>query len=101
MLPHGPCGGIDVDGGGGGRAGPLAEQIHPSVGEPVCEALLPDGALDASRKVLYDYGNMSSATVLFVLEEVLRNHAPQPGDLGLMTSFGAGFSAFAGLVEFM
>jgi predicted naringenin-chalcone synthase len=43
---------------------------------------------------------MSSTTVLFVLEEVLRNHTPLPGEVGLMTSFGAGFSAFAGLLEF-
>jgi predicted naringenin-chalcone synthase len=78
--------------------------VHPG-GQSVLDAFqravkLPDGALTASRKVLYDYGNMSSATVLFVLEEVLHHHAPQPGDIGLMTSFGAGFSAYAGLLEF-
>lgn len=79
--------------------------VHPG-GEKVLDAFekalrLPEDALAASRQVLYNYGNMSSATVLFVLEEVLRNQAPQPGDMGLMCSFGAGFSAYAGLLEFL
>lgn len=79
--------------------------VHPG-GEKVLDAFeknlnLPPEALTASRKVLYDHGNMSSATVLFVLEEVLRNHSPQPGDVGLMCSFGAGFGVYAGLVEFL
>jgi len=79
--------------------------VHPG-GEKVLDAFqralnLPDEALLASRAVLYNYGNMSSATVLFVLEEVLRKHTPQPGDVGLLCSFGAGFSAFAGLLEFL
>jgi alkylresorcinol/alkylpyrone synthase len=78
--------------------------VHPG-GEKVLDAFqralnLPDEAMVASRDVLYNYGNMSSATVLFVLDEVLRSHAPQPGDVGLMCSFGAGFSAYAGLLEF-
>ncbi|MCP4537906.1 MAG: type III polyketide synthase [Chloroflexi bacterium] len=78
--------------------------VHPG-GERVLDAFqrtldLPDEAVAPSRTVLYNYGNMSSASVLFVLEEVLRNRAPQPGDLGVICSFGAGFSTFAGLVEF-
>ena len=44
---------------------------------------------------------MSSASVVFVLQEVLVNHSPQPGDVGVMCSFGAGFSAFAALLEFL
>jgi alkylresorcinol/alkylpyrone synthase len=79
--------------------------VHPG-GQKILDAFqealdLPPEALDASRKVLYNYGNMSSATVLFVLDEVLRSGAPQPGDMGLMCSFGAGFGAYAGLVEFL
>ncbi|WP_455389407.1 3-oxoacyl-[acyl-carrier-protein] synthase III C-terminal domain-containing protein, partial [Petrachloros mirabilis] len=46
------------------------------------------------------YGNMSSPTVLFVLDKILREGRPQRGDLGLLLSFGAGFTAFAALVEF-
>lgn len=34
---------------------------------------LPSDALDASRRVLRDYGNMSSATILFVLRELLHS----------------------------
>jgi predicted naringenin-chalcone synthase len=79
--------------------------VHPG-GEKVLDAFqraleLPAEVLLPSRKVLYDYGNMSSASVLFVLDAVLREGAPQPGDVGLLCSFGAGFSAFAALVEFL
>lgn len=48
--------------------------------------------LDATKGVLRDYGNMSSATVLYVLNEFLQRKIPQ-GDYGLMLSFGPGFSA--------
>lgn len=79
--------------------------VHPG-GERVLDAFqrslgLPDEAVAPSRKVLYNYGNMSSASVLFVLEEVLRNQTLKSGDLGVICSFGAGFSAFAGLIEFV
>jgi alkylresorcinol/alkylpyrone synthase len=36
---------------------------------------------------------MSSATVVFVLDEVMRSGRPCPGDLGLMISLGPGFCA--------
>lgn len=48
--------------------------------------------IDATKNVLRQYGNMSSATVLYVLEEIMENNA-QPGERGLMLSFGPGFSA--------
>lgn len=55
------------------------------------EALeLPAGALGSSRWVLREYGNMSSATVLFVLEEVLKGN---PRGRGLLSAMGPGFSA--------
>jgi len=38
------------------------------------------------------YGNMSSATVLYVLERIM-DKKPKKGDYGLMLSFGPGFSA--------
>jgi alpha-pyrone synthase len=53
-------------------------------------ALTPD-ALSASRSVLERYGNMSSATVMFVLDELMR-HA-QPGERGCAMSFGPGLTA--------
>ncbi len=59
--------------------------------------LAPD-ALRTSRQVLREYGNMSSATVLFVLEDYLRRGLA-PGEYGLMTVFGPGFSAEMALVR--
>ncbi|WP_166923185.1 type III polyketide synthase [Flavobacterium poyangense] len=46
----------------------------------------------ATKEVLKEYGNMSSATVLYVLECIM-NDNPRPGEKGLMLSFGPGFSA--------
>src|SRR6266516_2453234 len=46
-----------------------------------------------SRHVLRHLGNMSSATVVFVLEETLRSGQPVPGDWGLMIALGPGFAA--------
>jgi alkylresorcinol/alkylpyrone synthase len=48
--------------------------------------------IDDTKEILRLYGNMSSATVLYVLARFL--DLPQKkGDLGLMLSFGPGFSA--------
>ncbi|CAN5216130.1 3-oxoacyl-[acyl-carrier-protein] synthase III C-terminal domain-containing protein [soil metagenome] len=48
--------------------------------------------IDDTREVLRLYGNMSSVTVLYVLERFLNKDIPE-GDQGLMLSFGPGFSA--------
>jgi len=48
--------------------------------------------IDDTKEVLILYGNMSSATVLFVLERFMDRNLDK-GDLGLMLSFGPGFSA--------
>lgn len=53
-----------------------------------------------SHQVFVEYGNMSSPTVLFVLEKILKSKQPIPGEKGLLLSFGAGFSAFGALVTF-
>ncbi|MEP6961045.1 MAG: type III polyketide synthase [Acidobacteriota bacterium] len=45
-----------------------------------------------SWDVLRDYGNLSSATILFVAKEFLKRPAPQRGDHGLLAAFGPGFS---------
>ncbi len=55
--------------------------------------------IDDTKEVLRLYGNMSSATVLYVLERFLEKDIPK-GDLGLMLSFGPGFSAQRILLEF-
>lgn len=48
--------------------------------------------IEDTKAVLRDFGNMSSATVLYVLERFLNKEIPT-GDYGLMLSFGPGFSA--------
>jgi alkylresorcinol/alkylpyrone synthase len=73
---------------------------HPG-GAKVLTALeeafgLAAGALVDARGVLRDFGNMSAATVLFVLERALR--AGVSGRL-LMTTLGPGFTAGFQLVE--
>ena len=48
--------------------------------------------IDDTKEVLRLYGNMSSATVLYVLERFMERGVKK-GDYGLMLSFGPGFSA--------
>jgi predicted naringenin-chalcone synthase len=69
--------------------------VHPG-GPAVLEAVerafgLPATALQTSREVLRAYGNMSSATVLFVLQAILAT-AGARGD-GCAMSFGPGMTA--------
>ena len=54
--------------------------------------------IDETKKVLKEYGNMSSATVLYVLEEFL-NKDISSGEQGMILSFGPGFSAQRVLIE--
>jgi predicted naringenin-chalcone synthase len=54
--------------------------------------------IDDTREVLKQYGNMSSVTVLYVLERFLDRNLPA-GDKGLMLSFGPGFSAQSILLQ--
>lgn len=48
--------------------------------------------IEETKNILREYGNMSSATVLFVLERYMDRKAGS-GEWGLMLSFGPGFSA--------
>ena len=54
--------------------------------------------IEDTKEVLRLYGNMSSATVLYVLERFMDKNIPK-GDKGLMLSFGPGFSAQRILLE--
>ena len=54
--------------------------------------------INETKEVLRLYGNMSSATVLYVLERIMNNQ-PQKGDKGIMLSFGPGFTAQRVLLE--
>ncbi len=80
----------------------IAAWIVHSGGRDVLLALqasfgLEDDALRHSAGVLRDYGNLSSATVFFVLAAALEARAP--GGWWWMTSFGAGFSCHGALLR--
>jgi len=60
---------------------------------------LPEDALDCSYSVLYEYGNMSSATVLFILEQIQREGRVRPGDHGVMLAFGPGLTIEGALLR--
>jgi alpha-pyrone synthase len=69
--------------------------VHPG-GKSILDSveksleLSPD-ALCSSRTILAQYGNMSSATVMFVLEQIMRR--AQSGQQGCAMSFGPGLTA--------
>lgn len=64
----------------------------PKVLEATADALdLHDGQLNPSWECLKRVGNLSSASVLVVLEDVMRNRRPEPGTLGLLAAMGPGF----------
>jgi alpha-pyrone synthase len=69
--------------------------VHPG-GRSVLDAVekgleLPPDALAASREVLSSFGNMSSATVMFVLQRIMQR--ARPGQRGCAMSFGPGLTA--------
>jgi alkylresorcinol/alkylpyrone synthase len=71
--------------------------LHPG-GEKILRAIeeelgLGVGGAHFSRGVLGDVGNLSSATVLFVLRKILKEQPPKVGDIGLLAAFGPGFMA--------
>ncbi len=76
---------------------------HPGgakVLQAYAEALdLPCEALEHSRRVLRDYGNMSSATIFFVLQRFLQTNSIKPDEYGLLCVFGPGFSAELVLIQ--
>ena len=64
----------------------------PRVLEATGTALgLKNGALQASWDCLRRIGNLSSASVLFVLEDAIMNRQPPPGTLSLLAAMGPGF----------
>jgi alkylresorcinol/alkylpyrone synthase len=54
---------------------------------------LPAAALERSRRSLREVGNLSSASVLFVLGDHLEAGEARPGDFGLLAAMGPGFSS--------
>ncbi|MBE7176213.1 MAG: type III polyketide synthase [Mucilaginibacter polytrichastri] len=81
---------------------PLRYAIHPG-GKKILdvaeEALgFPAEMNDASRAVLREYGNMSSATILFVLEKLMRSGL-DPGEQVAAFAFGPGLTVESMLLE--
>ncbi len=56
---------------------------------------LGQGSLAEARGVLRDYGNMSAATIMFVLERILAKarSTEAPWQRALMNALGPGFTA--------
>ena len=77
--------------------------VHPG-GRKVIDSVqkhfgMTDAQLRFSRTVLRNYGNMSSPTVMFVLDEVVRSGNPRPGDWGVMIALGPGMAAEVALLR--
>jgi alkylresorcinol/alkylpyrone synthase len=69
----------------------IAHPGGPKVLEAVQQALgLPDAALEASWRTLREVGNLSSTSVLLVLEEAVRN-PPPASSYGVVVAMGPGF----------
>ena len=74
--------------------------VHPG-GPKILDSVtttlgLPAGAVWASREVLGEYGNMSSATVLFILKRLRERNAPGPC---VALGFGPGLNVEVALFE--
>lgn len=82
------------------RAGLAGTICHPGgvkVLEALADILSPcEAGLDDARDVLHDFGNMSAATVMFVLERRLARGAT---GLHLMSALGPGFTTGLALLE--
>lgn len=77
--------------------------IHPggrSILDKIRSSLdLAEDKLTNSRKILREYGNMSSATVLFVIDDILNNRNPGDESIAAM-AFGPGLTVESGLFYF-
>lgn len=60
---------------------------------------LSDAQVYYSKCVLKNFGNMSSPTVLFVLDEILRHGNPAAGDRGVMLAMGPGLAIEGALLQ--
>ena len=70
----------------------VAHPGGPKVLEAMAEVLeLPAEAFAVTWKSLREVGNLSSTSVLMVLEETMRDHQPPPGSHGLLLAMGPGF----------
>lgn len=77
--------------------------IHPggrAILDKVEQTLeLPENSLSSSRSVLSDYGNMSSATILFVLKHLLNEASGTGSQRTLAMAFGPGLTIESALLS--
>jgi alkylresorcinol/alkylpyrone synthase len=77
--------------------------IHPGSSKIVdyiqTQLGLSDAQVECSHNILYNYGNMSSATILFVLEHIQRCNHPTNGDYGVLLAFGPGLTMEGMLIQ--
>ncbi|SDZ00996.1 type III polyketide synthase [Herbiconiux ginsengi] len=74
----------------GGRS--ILDKVESKLG-------LSEQQMTASREILRDYGNMSSATILFVLKAILESATPPSGgDRVCAMAFGPGLTVETGLM---
>src|ERR1700761_5416822 len=72
----------------------------PKVLEASAQALgVDDSAFQLSWDALSRVGNLSSASVLIVLDEVMKHHRPKPGTRSVLAAMGPGFCAEMLLLE--
>jgi predicted naringenin-chalcone synthase len=78
--------------------------LHPGGDKMVVglmrELSLSDAKIAPTRSIMKEYGNMSSPTVLFILEKIMRE-PPGENDLCLAAAYGAGLSIHACLLQQM
>lgn len=75
--------------------------IHPG-GRAIVDKLqdeldIPDNKIESSRRVLHEYGNMSSATILFVLKDILEQKSEKTNSPVYAMAFGPGLTIESGL----
>jgi predicted naringenin-chalcone synthase len=74
----------------GGRA--ILDQVEAGLA-------LPEDSLSASRKVLREYGNMSSASILFVLKTIMDTPREAAGEVVHAVAFGPGLTVESALLH--
>lgn len=91
-----------------GRTGHSADELDfvichtggPKILDGLVDGLgIPEEYVWASRESLAEVGNLSSVTVLDVLERTVEQHPPAPGDLGLVIGIGPGVTTALVLVR--
>ena len=77
--------------------------LHPG-GSAILNSLqeglnLDEEKMAPSRKVLNNFGNMSSASILFVLKEIIDNSTIRPGEICCAVAFGPGLTMEIAIME--